>query len=126
LASIGSIKGSMMKIFKITCIFFFSLLALSGCRKPFQPPPYPYENWKRQGASFEEQKLIMLECGYASPYMLFKDVSRNDIAKVHLCMERNAFKYTGELGTVCARHPNLPACVAAVEEKAASQGALRK
>ena len=102
-----------IKIF-LSLVFFFTLIA---CRMPFQPPPYAFQEWKRPKTTEIVTKKIMMECGYPNPAGEGWGTEQNKIALMHLCMEKNGFRYTNEFGTYCFQHPNLPACVAAAEKK---------
>lgn len=106
---------------RVIFIFVF-LIGLSGClRGAFQPPPYTYEEWKRENTSLSEVKQMMLKCGYPSVLGAGREPDNNKIALMHLCMESHGFKYTGEFGTFCKSYPNLPACVEARKEAAAQK-----
>lgn len=113
-----------MRIYLVVIVMICGMF-LFGCPKPFQPPPDAYNQWKRHKTTDEEVKKIMLRCGYPNPFGEGRDALENDIALMHLCMEKNNFEYRVRFGRYCSRHPNLPACVAAAEEKAAIQGAIK-
>ena len=93
------------------------LFNLGGCVQFFPPPPYAYELWKKKKSSNEERRSIMVECGYPNSLWVGEDATKNDIAKMHLCMEQHGFKYTGRFGTFCKQYPELPACVEAAKKK---------
>lgn len=94
-----------------TCfIYIFFVL---GCAKPFQPPPYPYQYWYKNGVSVAEVQQAMKECQYEIYFSPPRNTDPNEMAKKHICMVKKGFKYKSEYGTYCERDPNLPACVEA-------------
>ncbi|MFO1257379.1 MAG: hypothetical protein U1E78_03030 [Gammaproteobacteria bacterium] len=97
---------------------FIFLFCITGCAKPFQPPPYPYEYWYKKGVSVEEVQQAMKECEYSIYESIERFTEYNEMAKKHICMMKKGFKYNGEYGTYCHQYPNLPACVEAREEAA--------
>jgi hypothetical protein len=93
-------------------ISFFSV----GCaHKPFQPPPYTYDTWKKNGASITEIQVALLECGIVDPtgYNAREvgDQLLNDQILVELCMEKNGFISTRK-ENICkvSDWGKLPAC----------------
>ena len=92
-------------------------LILACCASAFQPPRDAIVLWERSHTSVLEKKEIMLKCGYPNTAGEGDMSDRNKIALMHICMEENGFKYIGKYGTFCKSYPNLPACVAAAEEK---------
>jgi hypothetical protein len=85
-----------MKIF-ITAVFFCAFL--SGCfgHKPFQPPPYYSETWKKPNMSEDETITALLECGITTPTARIigrdgeTDMSDEEYALAILCMESDGF-----------------------------------
>jgi hypothetical protein len=94
-------------------------LFILGCSRAFQPPPPVYEEWTKKNASVQDVKLSMISCGYPNVLGAASEPDNNKIALMHLCMEGKGFKFNGK--TFCQDYKNLPACVAAAEEKAAQK-----
>ena len=80
---------------------FAACIALFGCTKAFyQPRPLLFQTWVKVGASDEDVKTALLDCGYDNPYngydvqkirMLGK-TTRDDGMKADICMEKSGFK----------------------------------
>jgi hypothetical protein len=78
-----------------------SSLALGGCAKPFQPPPYTSTLWRKPGTTEFEFRRVMLECGYPTPFGADKNSTNNEIALMQLCMENTGFSYDTRVKTFC-------------------------
>ncbi|MFO1257764.1 MAG: hypothetical protein U1E78_05060 [Gammaproteobacteria bacterium] len=102
-------------IARLKLIYF--ILILAGCSHSFLPPPYENEMWERSKTTLLEVNEIMIQCGYPSSAGANRGTNPNEIALMHLCMERKGFKYKGRFGSYCSMHPSLPACVEARAEK---------
>lgn len=67
------------------------LLTQGACAsKPFQPPPYEFEIWKKSGSSNDEIKRALLECGYIDPYTSGR-MPANEFIIAAKCMEKDGF-----------------------------------
>lgn len=76
-------------------------LALIGCLgiKPFQPPPDDYQAWMKSGASEQDLKMALLECGYPSPYNSGKyNFSLEEFVAANRCMETSGFNDISDRG----------------------------
>ncbi|WP_194426401.1 hypothetical protein [Chromobacterium sp. Rain0013] len=117
---------------------FFRLVALTllaGCsiRASFQPLPYSYEVWEAPNKTLLEIKMVILECGGASPENVNNSytfqsrelgfyLNENQKVIVEKCI-RNA-GYTkkiirGSYGVekvICGKIPAPPACLVSVED----------
>jgi hypothetical protein len=99
----------------------FALL-LSGCLgyKPFQPPPYDEERWRKSGLSNDEVVKALLECGFKTPRgrLLHRgegEMTLNEVASSIGCMEKNGFisNYEDSWVAYCraVQDQRLPACL---------------
>lgn len=97
----------------------FLLAELYGCRGAFQPLPYEYELWRKEGATELEIKKIILECGISHPLGGGAEGrSQNEIVLSHKCIENAGYIYfdpfKGKLDLNkeygCHRNYDLPAC----------------
>jgi hypothetical protein len=86
---------------------FFILIGCVG-GKPFQPPPPEFKQWVRAGATEEDVKLMMLECGFSNSYGNAK-MGDNEYAESQNCMIRRGFKHTSGFN-ICRNNSDLPAC----------------
>lgn len=97
---------------KLISMTILSTLIACGY-KPFQPAPPMYKTYKRAGATEQETKDSMLECGYPNIYGGMKDDTENDVARRENCMFRKKFKYNDEYRGICSlpgKKEKLPAC----------------
>lgn len=81
----------------------------------FLPSPPENERWIKKGHSLVDVNKAMDECFYPG-YKFRSGTSLDEIAEMHLCMEKKGFKYIGQFGTACKQYPSLPACVEARRE----------
>ena len=100
-------------------------LSLSACMS-MPPPPDDWELWEKTGVKGQDDiKKTMLECGetlgVGAP--LDFDVIKRNLGKyvregvlIDRCMEKDGFRYTGEMGTTCSRHPDTPECKLPIEQ----------
>lgn len=89
-------------------------LSLTGCFRQVRLK-YRYEDWTKPGASEDEVKRALLECGYSGPFGGELPTDQNSRALSNRCMNKNGFINTGYLEvshgkTVCEDHPEIPAC----------------
>jgi hypothetical protein len=114
-------------------------LSLVACVS-MPPPPDDWDLWKKSGVTGQDDiKRAMLECGHpmgAEP-VDWDDVERSykaadqkqnkaadqkqnkyivQSALISRCMEKDGFRYTGEMGTTCSRHPDTPECKLPIEQ----------
>ncbi|MQR01782.1 hypothetical protein [Glaciimonas soli] len=107
------LKPSFLKcIFVISCV----MTLLSGCFgfKPFQPAPYEFEAWKKQGVTPVDVQIALLECGYqdtlgyGSTHVRATD---NEIVAKEKCMESDGFsKKDAYWRELCQTNKTLAAC----------------
>ena len=102
-------------------LFLVSIVLVSGCvHKPFQPLPYSYEMWKKNGASITDIQVALLECGRVDPTGYnAKEVGEenmNGYILANLCMEKIGFipdrKFISDKEQICkiSNTSKLPAC----------------
>jgi len=101
----------MMKRFLIIVSISISL---TGCFTQVRQK-YAYESWRKSGASDDEVKRAMLECGYYSPFGGEYPMDQNSRALSNQCMIKYGFSQTEYLKlsggkTLCEDRPEIPAC----------------
>jgi hypothetical protein len=101
--------------FNFIAMLFIFIAACATSNQPFSA----HEKWHRANTSTQEKIEIMKACGYPNSDGAASEPDHNKIAMIQLCMEAKDFKYKGKYGTFCKNYPLLPACMRAVEEKAA-------
>jgi hypothetical protein len=89
----------MKKYKSMSCIFLALVMAaMAGCvtREAFQPPSPLFQSYAKNGASPDEVKRALLDCGYDNPYSGFqsyKKVSNEELAKAEICMSKKGYRY---------------------------------
>lgn len=85
---------------------------LSGCAKPFQPPPAEFSLWKKTGVSEEQVKHKMLSCGFPDIDGFVGNYTHEAAAAAEQCMIRDGFRRRGSWKGVCslASSASLKAC----------------
>lgn len=84
-------------------------LFLPGCffNGVFDPPPPEYRMWAKGGASYEDIKIALLECGYPDPMNSGKyRRSDDEIITSGLCMQADGFSYVSDRNRNSALCPN--------------------
>ena len=83
-----------MRVKKIV-LMTITTVFLDGCFgfKPFQPPPYEYENWDKLGATEADVGKALLECGLGPINNKKYLFTLNDAALASLCMEAEGFRW---------------------------------
>jgi hypothetical protein len=89
-------------------------LSLTGCFRQVRQP-YMYEDYTKPGASENEVKRALLECGFFSPFGGMGPEDINLLVLCSRCMNKNGFIDAGYLKlthgkTYCEKHPEIPAC----------------
>ena len=71
-----------------TFLYFGITFMLAGClgSKPFQPPPPMFKSYIKEGATEEDIKRSMLECGYPNVHGGNANDTNEDVAKRENCM----------------------------------------
>jgi hypothetical protein len=111
---------------KLLCCVVLMFL-ISGCiHKPFQPVPDEWELWEKSRVVIQNDiERAMLECGHpmgVGALSSREEIRRNfsellsESARIDRCMEKDGFRYTGEMGTTCSRHPDTPECKLPIEQ----------
>jgi hypothetical protein len=84
----------MMQVTLKRCAMFFIICSATGCfYKPFRPPPYDYEVWRKDGVTTEDVKKMILECGYPDLFASLKYAfGPDDSVAAARCMEYQGFE----------------------------------
>jgi hypothetical protein len=89
---------------KLSFAFFLPLSCLlTACFswKLFQPPPYNYEMWSKQGYSDKDVQIALLDCGFKDPLMGRHPLTKDELNEANLCMKGDGFIYLGRDKSIC-------------------------
>jgi hypothetical protein len=110
------LRSQATRSFSFTHICRLTVIAatafmLSGC-----PSPPLFKTWVKPDATENDVKNAMRDCGFPNAGSTTPQDSRNEVAKMYLCMHKRG--YSEQSGfDICSTNRELPACI---EEKQGS------
>ena len=81
---------------------------LSSCGiRPFQPPPPEFKTFVKVGATENQVKAKMRECGFVNSFQPEPTDTERDLARRELCMFRNGYLYKSGYRGICSTQAAL-------------------